>query len=118
MASNGQHPPMSEQLAELQSAIEQTGKSGGDKAATIAEKGRQILALARDLAGEIADVTRVSVSTRAGEAYRKVYNEAQRDVEVAREAVREHPMLAIAGVAAISALVAACVTSALSRRSP
>ena len=37
MASNGQqHAPMSEQLAKLQTAIEDTSKEGGDKAAGIA----------------------------------------------------------------------------------
>ena len=117
MASNGQqHAPMSEQLATLQTAIEAAGKEGGEKATAIADKGRQILTLARELAGDIAHVTRETVSTRAGRAYRKIHDEAQYDVELAREAVREHPLLAVAGVAAISALVAACVTSALSRR--
>jgi ElaB/YqjD/DUF883 family membrane-anchored ribosome-binding protein len=117
MASNGQeHAPMSEQLAKLQTAIDEAGKEGGEKAAAIAEKGRQVLALARELAGDIAGVTRQTVSTRARQAYRKIHDEAQYDVELARETVREHPLLAVAGVAAISALVAACVTSALSRR--
>lgn len=117
MASNGQsHAPMSEQLAKLQTAIEETSREGGDKAAAIAEKGRTILALARDLAGDIAGVTRETVSSRAGRAYRGIRDEAQRDVALARETVREHPLLAVAGVAAISAVVAACVTNALSHR--
>jgi ElaB/YqjD/DUF883 family membrane-anchored ribosome-binding protein len=117
MASNGQqHAPMSEQLAKLQSAIDEAGKEGGEKAVAIADKGRQILSLARELASDIAGVTRETVSARASRAYRKIHDEAQYDVELARETVREHPLLAVAGVAAISALVAACVTSALSRR--
>ena len=117
MASNGQqHAPMSEQLAKLQTAIEDASKEGGDKATAIADKGRQILTLARELAGDIAGVTRETVSTRASRAYRKIHDEAQYDVELARETVREHPLMAVAGVAAISALVAACVTTALSRR--
>ena len=117
MASNGQqHAPMSEQLAKLQTAIEDASKEGGDKATAIADKGRQILALARELAGDIAGVTRETVSTRASQAYRKIHDEAQYDVELARETVREHPLMAVAGVAAVSALVAACVTTALSRR--
>jgi len=107
---------MSEQLTKLQTAIEEAGREGGDKAATIAEKGRQILSLARELAGDIAHATRDTVGTRAGQAYRTVRDTAQYDVEVARETVREHPLLAVAGVAAISAVVAACVTGALSRR--
>ena len=116
MAGNGQHAPMSEQLAKLQTAIDEAGREGGEKATAIAEKGRQILTLARELAGEIAHVTRDTVSTRASQAYRAARDTAQYDVEVAREAVREHPLLAVAGVAAISAVVAACVTTALSRR--
>lgn len=117
MASDGQqHAPMSEQLVRLETAIDDASKEGGDKAAAIAEKGRRILSLARELAGDIAGVTRETVSSRASRAYRAIHDEAQRDVRVAREAVREHPLVAVAGVAAISALVAACVTSALSRR--
>lgn len=116
MASNGQHAPMAEQLEKLKAAIEDAGKEGGDNSATIAEKGRQILALARELAGDIAVVTRDTVSNRASHAYRKIHDEAQYDVELARETVRQHPLMAVAGVAAISALVAACVTSALTRR--
>lgn len=116
MATNGMHPPMSEQLAKLQTAIEDAGKEGGEQAMAIAEKGRQILAMARELAGDLASATRETVSTRASQAYRTIRDEAQYDVELARETVREHPLMAVAGVAAISALVAACVTSALSRR--
>lgn len=117
MANNGpQHVPLSEQLAKLQTAIDDTSKEGGDKAAVIAEKGRVFLSLARELAGDIAVATRDTVSARASRAYHRVYDTAQHDAELAREAVRNHPLLAVAGVAAVSALVAAIVTAAVSRR--
>ena len=113
MANNGQqHVPMSEQLAKLETAIEDAGKESGEKAAAIAEKGRQILTLGRELAHDIAVVTRETVSTRASRAYRAARDTAEYEVEVARETVRAHPLVSVAGVAAISAVVASLVTAA------
>jgi ElaB/YqjD/DUF883 family membrane-anchored ribosome-binding protein len=112
MVNNGQHEPMSEQLTKLETAIEDAGKEGGEKAAAIAEKGRQILALGRELAHDIAEVTSETMSSRARRAYRRAREIAEYDVEVARETVRSHPLASVAGVAAISAVVASLVTAA------
>lgn len=112
MGNNGQHEPMSEQLAKLATAIEDAGKESGEAAAAIAEKGRQILALGRELAHDIAQATSETMSSRARSAYRRARDIAEYDVEVARETVREHPLASIAGVAAISAVVASLVTAA------
>ena len=116
MAMHRQNGTISRQLEALASAVEDTARQGGENAIAIAEKGRQILSMARELASDITQKTTEEVSNRAGSAYRRVRDTAQYEVEVAREAVREHPLLAVAGVAAVSALVAVVVTAAVQRQ--
>jgi hypothetical protein len=117
MAMQSRNGTISRQIDALQDAVEDTAKQGGEQAIAIAEKGRQILTLARELAGDIAHVTRETVSAGAGNAYRRVRDTAQYETEVARETVRNHPLLAVAGVAVVSALIAVAVTSAVRHES-
>ena len=116
MATHAQNGTISRQLDALARAVEDTAKQGGENAIAIAEKGRQILSMARTLAGDIAQAATEEVTNRAGGTYRRVRDTAQYEVEVAREALREHPLLAVAGVAAVSALVAVVVTAAVQRQ--
>lgn len=115
MAMRAQDGTISRQIDALQTAVEDTAREGGENAIAIAEKGRQILTMARDLASDIAQATRDEATSRAARVYRRVADTAQHDVEVARDAVRAHPLLTVAGVAAVSALVAVIVTSAVQR---
>jgi len=117
MALQTQNGTISRQIDALHDAVEDTAKQGGEHATDIADKGRQILTLARELAGDIAHATRETVTSGAGSAYRRVRDTAQYETEVAREAVRNHPLLAVAGVAAISALIAVAITSAVRHES-
>lgn len=103
------------QLEALERAIEDAARDGGADAIALAEKGRHILGLARTLADDIAHASSAQIAGRAGAALHRAREFVQHEAEAARETVRAHPLAAVGGVAAVSALTAALVTLMLQR---
>lgn len=113
--ASGGNGSIAHQLEALERAIEDTVREGGVNAIAVAESGRRILGLARTLAEDIAHATSAEIAADATAAWQRARDFARHEVEVAREAVREHPLAAVGGVAAVSALTAMLVTLMLQR---
>ena len=76
----------------------------------VAEQGRKILGQARTLAEDIARAASAELADDANAAWHRARDFAQHEVGDARDTVRAHPLAAVGGVAAVSALTAVVVT--------
>jgi ElaB/YqjD/DUF883 family membrane-anchored ribosome-binding protein len=89
MAKPGQHPPIAEQLDELIGMIESAENDDGPNARQVAEKGRRIVALGRELARDIAELTR---------------HIARHDADIVAQYVRDRPLTSVAAAGAAGAM--------------